>query len=276
MRDIKNRPLIIVRGGGDLATGTIHRLWRAGFSPIVLEAPMPAAVRRAVSSCEAVFEGECVVEGMKAVLAKDAKEAFEILKRGDVPVIVDPEGKTIDKLKPEVVIDAIIAKKNLGTKIDIAPLTVALGPGFTAGEDVDYVVETQRGHDLGRVIKSGTAVPNTGIPGNIGGYTKERVIYAPMEGRFCPIKKIGDFVKKGEAVAVVENDGKTAEVLAQIDGIIRGLLRDGYMVKKGFKTGDIDPRREELKNCFTISDKARCIAGSVLELVCAHLNGKNI
>ncbi|MBQ0079294.1 MAG: EF2563 family selenium-dependent molybdenum hydroxylase system protein, partial [Eubacterium sp.] len=168
--------LVIVRGGGDLATGTIHGLWSAGFKVLVLETENPAAIRRQVSVCEAVYTGETVVEGMKARLVSGVEDVAPLLDEGIVPVMADPKGAAIEHFKPRVVVDAIIAKKNLGTSRDMAPVTIALGPGFEAGADVDYVVETKRGHDLGRIIREGFAVKNSGIPGNIAGYSKERVM----------------------------------------------------------------------------------------------------
>ncbi|MCQ2442653.1 MAG: EF2563 family selenium-dependent molybdenum hydroxylase system protein [Oscillospiraceae bacterium] len=268
--------LIIVRGGGDLATGTIHRLWSAGFPVLVLEAEAPAAIRRQVSVCEAVYDGEATVEGMTAVKIAHWKEAFDIITEGNVPVLVDPAGESIEALHPDIVVDAILAKRNLGTHREMAPLTVGLGPGFTAGEDVDAVVETKRGHDLGRIIRKGTAVPNTGIPGNIGGYTAERVIHAQAPGIFRNRSAIGDIVQAGSTIAAIETEtGEVIPVTATITGILRGLLRDGYPVTHGFKIADIDPRQEELKNCFTISDKSRCIAGSVLELCTAREHAQN-
>lgn len=264
---IENDKLIIVRGGGDLATGTIHRLWSAGFDVIVLEAERPAAIRRQVSVCEAVYVGETIIEGMKAKLVSGIDEAETVLSDNAIPVLIDPEGKCISQLKPKVLVDAIIAKKNLGTTIDMAPVTVALGPGFEAGVDAHYVVETKRGHDLGRIINSGFAVKNSGIPGNIGGYAIERVIKSPANGEFIALKNIADIVEAGEKIAeVISEDGSKTDVITVIPGILRGVLKSGYTVTEGFKVADVDPRKEELKNCFTISDKARCIAGSVLEL----------
>ena len=273
---MRQKPFIIVRGGGDLATGTIHRLWAAGFPVLVLETDHPAAIRRQVAVCEAVYEGSATVEGMEAVLIKDTAEAKKVIDTGKVPLIVDPDGASITALKPEVVVDAILAKKNLGTNRSMAPLTIGLGPGFAAGEDVDIVIETMRGHNLGRIIREGSAIPNTGIPGNIGGYTAERVIHAGAEGILYNVRKIGDIVEQGEEIAYIadEKENRRYSVTATIPGIIRGLIRDGYPVTKGFKIADIDPRKSELSNCFTISDKARCIAGSVLEVVCAF--GSNI
>lgn len=269
---MKRDSLIIVRGGGDLATGTIHRLWSAGLRVLVLEAERPAAIRRQVSLCEAVYEGETTVEGLRAVRISKQEEAEAVWAQNAVPVLIDPKGESIRTLKPDVVVDAILAKKNLGTTREMAPLTIALGPGFTAGQDVDVVVETKRGHKLGRIIREGAAAPNTGVPGVIGGYAAERVLHSPAQGIFRDLHAIGDFVEAGEAIAKVETpDGREVPVKTQIAGILRGLLRDGYPVVPGFKVADVDPRKTELENCFLISDKARCIAGSVLELVVAQL-----
>lgn len=268
---MKKDALIIVRGAGDLATGTIHRLWVAGFRVLALEAEHPAAIRRQVALSEAVYEGRVTVEGMTGVLVENREQMQQVWDAGEVPVLVDSQGKSIRQLKPQIVVDAIIAKKNLGTNRKMAELTVALGPGFTAGEDVDIVIETKRGHNLGRIIRSGQAVPNTGIPGNIGGYAKERVIHADAQGILKNVHKIGDIVTQGEEIAYIQTSSECLPVHATIAGIIRGLIRDGYPVTQGFKIADIDPRQEELCNCFTISDKARCIAGSVLEVVCSAL-----
>lgn len=269
---MKRDDLIVVRGGGDLATGTIHRLWSAGLRVLVLEAEHPAAIRRQVSLCEAVYEGETTVEGLRAVRVESLEAAEAVWAENAVPVLVDPKGSCLKQARPAVLIDAIIAKKNLGTTREMAPLTIALGPGFVAGQDVDVVVETKRGHKLGRIIREGAAAPNSGVPGIIGGYGAERVIHAQEAGIFRNRHAIADLVTAGETIAVIEMpDGNTVPVTTQIDGILRGLLRDGYPVTRGFKVADVDPRRSELENCFLISDKARCIAGSVLELVAAEL-----
>lgn len=258
---------VIVRGGGDLATGTIYKLKRCGFSVLVLETENPAAIRRTVAFSEAVFQGHQTVEGITCYLAESLEQAEEFLREGKLTMLVDPVGESISKLKPLAVVDAILAKKNLGTTRDMAPITVGLGPGFTAGCDVDAVIETKRGHRLGMVLRSGCAAANTGIPGIIGGYGRERVIYCPAEGILRNVKKITDTVSKGETIAVVETEEGIVPVEATLDGILRGLIRDGYPVKVGFKMADIDPRAEEYDNCFTISDKARCIAGGVLEAI---------
>jgi xanthine dehydrogenase accessory factor len=259
--------LIIVRGGGDLATGTIYKLKKSGFPVLILEVENPSAIRRNVSFCEAVYQGTQTVEDMTCYLAGSLEQACRFLEEGKLTVLVDPQAESISALKPLAVVDAILAKKNLGTHRSMAPITVALGPGFTAGADVDAVVETKRGHNLGRVLWDGCAAPNTGIPGIIGGYGKERVIHCPAKGILRNIKKITDVVSKGEVIAVVESGEGVIPVEATLDGILRGLIRDGYPVTPGFKIADIDPRAEEWNNCFTISDKARCIAGGVLEAI---------
>lgn len=261
------KDLIIVRGGGDLATGTIYKLKKSGFPVLILETAAPSAIRRNVAFCEAVWQGKQTVEDMTCYLADSIPEAEQMLAEGKLTVLVDPAGESIPKLKPLAVVDAILAKKNLGMNRDLAPITVALGPGFRAGEDVDAVIETKRGHNLGRVLWTGSAAPNTGIPGIIGGYGRERVIHSPAEGIVRNVKKITDVVAKGEVIALVETERGTVPVEATLDGILRGLIRDGYPVKAGFKMADIDPRAEEYNNCFTVSDKARCIAGGVLEAI---------
>lgn len=259
--------LIIVRGGGDLATGTIYKLKKSGFPVLILEAENPSAIRRNVAFCEAVYQGSQTVEDLTCYQAESVEQAEEFLNQGKLAVLVDPAGEAIRRLKPLAVVDAILAKRNLGTSRDMAPITVALGPGFVAGVDVDAIVETKRGHHLGRVLWTGSAAPNTGIPGIIGGYGKERVIHSPAKGIVRNVKKITDTVSKGEVIALVETESGVVFVEASLDGILRGLIRDGYPVKVGFKMADIDPRKEEYNNCFTISDKARCIAGGVLEAI---------
>ena len=309
---IKKNLLIICRGAGDLATGIIHRLHRAGHRVIALETDYPAAIRRQVSFCEAVYDGSAAVEGVTARLvpaltdaetdtetysgindtpaAHIASEKWDssvieaVLEAGEVPLLIDPKGESIALLKPDVVVDAIIAKKNLGTTIDMAPLVIGVGPGFTAGQDVHLVIESMRGHNLARIITDGMAQPNTGVPGNIAGFTSERVIHAPAAGYIHDVRKIGDIVQKGDEIARIYPDKESYDnalseyvpVNATITGIIRGLIREGYYFRKGFKIADIDPRESELTNCFTISDKARSIAGSVLEAVSAFEHGVKI
>lgn len=267
--------LIVVRGAGDISTGTLHRLFRAGFPVLALESRRPSAIRRRVAFSEAVYDGSATVEGVTAVKIGDAREAAAALADGRLPLLVDPAGDSIRQLRPAAVVDAILAKRNLGTRIDMAGLTVALGPGFEAGVDVHYVIETMRGHRLGRVIASGSAMPNTGVPGMVGGYAAERVIHAPADGKFRMLRDIGSIVSAGEPIGTIVSPEGEVRVRTQIAGVLRGVIRSGYPVVKGFKLADVDPRLEERDNCFTISDKARCIAGSVLELVCAHcLSGR--
>ena len=309
---IKKNLLIICRGAGDLATGIIHRMHRAGHRVIALETDYPAAIRRQVSFCEAVYDGSAAVEGVTARLVPalaDAESDTEtysgendtpaahivsekwdssaieaVLEAGEVPLLIDPKGESIALLKPDVVVDAIIAKKNLGTTIDMAPLVIGVGPGFTAGQDVHLVIESMRGHNLARIITDGMAQPNTGVPGNIAGFTSERVIHAPAAGYIHDVRKIGDIVQKGDEIARIYPDKESYDnalseyvpVNATITGIIRGLIREGYYFRKGFKIADIDPRESEITNCFTISDKARSIAGSVLEAVSAFEHGVKI
>ena len=277
---MKKRNLVVVRGGGDIATGTIYKLVKCGFAVLVLEIENPSAIRRNVAFCEAVYEGKMQVEDMNCYRAENLNQAKEIMRTGSPALLIDPSGECIRQLKEMndgewnyiALVDAILAKKNLGTTRDMAPLTIALGPGFTAGVDVDLVVETKRGHRLGRIIREGAAIPNTGVPGVIGGYGAERVIHAEKAGIFRNVCAIGDLVSAGETIAEIETpDGIRTPVTTRIAGILRGLLRDGYPVTPGFKVADVDPRREELENCFLISDKARCIAGSVLELIAANL-----
>ena len=259
--------LILIKGAGDLATGTAHRFAGCGFPVVMLEVPEPTVIRRPVSFAEAVFLGECTVEGITAKFADSPQKVKSILEAGNVAVLVDPWWSAISTLQPIAVIDAVIAKKNLGTVKSEAPVVIGLGPGFIAGFDVHAVVETQRGHNLGRVIYSGSAAPNTGIPGLIGGYSTERLLRSPAEGVFCGIREIGDQVEVGELVATV---GDTP-IHAAIPGMLRGLLRSGIAVTPGFKVGDIDPRGDR-ENCFTISDKARSVAGGALESLIHLLN----
>ena len=270
------KDLIIVRGGGDLATGTIYKLKKSGFPVLILEVENPSAIRRNVAFSEAIYQGQQTVEDMTCFRADSLQQAENFLQEDKLTILVDPKGEAIAKLKPLAVVDAIIAKRNLGTAKTMAPVTVALGPGFVAGEDVDAVVETKRGHNLGRVIWSGSAAPNTGVPGLIGGFGKERVMHSPAQGILKNVKKITDTVTKGEVIAVIETGSDMVPVEASLDGILRGLIRDGYPVTKGFKIADIDPRSEEYENCFTISDKARCIAGGVLEAILQMKKEKNL
>ena len=259
---------IVVKGGGEMASGVMCRLFKSGFTNIcVTEVSQPQAVRREVSFCESIYDGEKTVEGVIARLIESYDQVEGVWDRNQLPIIVDPEARIIDFLKPDIVVDAILAKTNLGTKLTHAPLVIGLGPGFYAGKDVHLVVETNRGHNLGRIIYEGEAEKNTGIPGVIAGYSAERVFRCPGDGHIKVIKDIRDLVESGEVVAEVDG----TPIKAQIKGIIRGMLRDGTNVWKGMKAGDIDPRGEK-EFCDTISEKARAIGGSVLEGILSHYN----
>lgn len=260
------RGLVLVKGAGDLATGCAVRLRRAGFAIVMTERPDPRAVRRTVAFCEAVALGAAVVEGIEGRLARSPAEARGLARRGVVAVLVDPETRCLAALGPLAVVDARMAKRNLGTSRCEAPVVVGLGPGFTAGRDVHAVVETNRGHRLGAVLLAGEAEPNTGVPGDIEGHTTDRLLRAPAPGRFRALREIGERVAAGELVARVGPH----EVRSAIDGVLRGLLRDGLDVTAGAKVGDVDPRARR-EHCFTVSDKALAVAGGVLEAI-LHLS----
>jgi xanthine dehydrogenase accessory factor len=250
---------IVVRGGGDLATGVIQKFFRAGFQVVILETSAPTAIRRSVALCEAAYDGFAQVEDMNCRRVSDIDELENCWQAREIPLLVDPAGETIGQIKPSAVIDAILAKRNLGTHRDMAPITIALGPGFRAGEDVDAVIETMRGHDLGRLIFKGSAMANTGIPGEIGGKSSQRVIHAPASGAVIHKKQIGDVVQGGDVLFTVGG----IEVRAPFTGLLRGLIREGAAVPQGMKIADIDPRADV--DWHTISDKARCLGGAALE-----------
>ena len=332
-RERKKRELVIVRGGGDLATGIIYRLYRAGFRVLILEAAAPTAIRREAAFCEAVRLGSMTVEGVTArrmdidfaqmkngcvkagadvteaavgqsKTGVDAAEtavsqlkthddmvefAFrqldECWNKDEIPLIVDEQAYAAHVLRPSILVDAIIAKKNIGTDRSMAPLVVALGPGFKAGKrddrdagvDVDVVIE-MRGHDLGRLIYEGSAAPNTGVPGLIAGEDVRRVVHAPAAGIIRNLSAIGDIVEEGQVIARIVPGGTEQRpdgilVRASLSGVLRGIIQDGFCVWKGMKIADIDPRREQQKNCRTISDKARALGGSVLEAIDHYLYG---
>lgn len=254
--------LVLIKGAGDLATGCAVRLSRSGFGVVMTELPAPTAVRRAVAFSEASVAGTAIVEGVIARRVEGASAARAVLRRGGVAVLVDPGGERVARLAPAAVVDARMAKENLGTTLGEAPVVVGLGPGFVAGRDVHAVIETNRGHDLGRVILEGAAEPNTGIPGDIDGHGAERVLRAPAAGTLRTRRAIGDRVGAGEVVAEVEGQ----LVRAAIDGVLRGLLRDGDHVRADQKIGDVDPRARP-EHCFSVSDKARAVAGGVLEAI---------
>ena len=254
--------LVVIRGAGDLATGVALRLWRAHIRVVMTDIPAPTAIRRTVCFSQAVVHGETTVEDVTARRAENPKQALEVLKEGVIPVLADPDGACIPVLKPDAVVDAILAKKNLGTKITDAPVVIGVGPGFTAGVDCHAVVETMRGHTLGRVIHAGSALPNTGIPGLIGGFAGERVLRAPADGVFHQLLDIGAQVRQGDVAATVNSVPMTCT----LDGVLRGILPDGTPVHKGMKAGDIDPRCK-VEHCYTASDKALAIGGGVLEAI---------
>lgn len=255
--------LVMIKGAGDIASGIAMRLWRAGINVVMTDLPRPSSIRRTVCFSEAVYRGETAVEEVRARRAENAADALRLLEENILPVIVDPKAESAKELHPEVIVDAILAKENLGTAITDAPGVVGVGPGFTAGVDCHAVVETMRGHTLGRVIWSGGAIPNTGVPGEIGGYTVERVMHSPCGGVFHALREIGDTVEAGETVATVGGE----PLYAKITGTLRGILPEGFEVpREHFKSADVDPRCR-LFHCFTVSDKALSVGGGVLEAV---------
>lgn len=265
--------LVLIKGAGDLATGVAYRLYRAGMKIVMTDIAQPTAVRRTVAFCQCIYDGTTVVEGVTARRVDTPEQAMACVERGEIPVLVDPEAAIRTQLPFDAEVDAILAKYNVNTKIDDAPIVLAMGPGFTAGVDCHAVIETKRGHYLARVIEEGSAIPNTGVPGDIGGYTTERIIRACRDGVFHPVAAIGDTVSKGDVVARVDDE----PVYALMPGTVRGMLPDGLHVTQGMKSGDIDPRCA-YDHCFTISDKARAIGGGVLEglLYFRRKNGGNM
>ncbi|MDR3561628.1 MAG: selenium-dependent molybdenum cofactor biosynthesis protein YqeB [Negativicutes bacterium] len=251
--------LVVIKGAGDMASGIAHRLHRSGYKVIMTEIAQPTAIRRTVAFAEAIFAGEAVVEGLTAFRAKP-EDAMRVVGEGRIAVTVDPVGRCVKLLRPWAVVDAILAKRNTGTSMNDAPVVIGVGPGFVAGQDVHLVVETMRGHYLGKVIEQGPALPNTGVPGEIAGHTVDRILRAPCQGLFSAAQAIADVVAAGSVVARV--DGQP--VIAAISGVLRGLLHDGVLATPGMKVGDIDPRCVP-EHCFTVSDKARSVAGGVLE-----------
>ena len=259
--------LTVIRGAGDLATGIALRLWRSGISVVLTDLERPTAIRRTVCFSQAIVYGTYTVEDVTAQKADTPAAALELLHRGVVPVLADPKGDCIAVLKPDAVVDAILAKRNLGTKITDAPVVIGVGPGFTAQVDCHAVVETMRGHTLGRVFYAGSALPNTGIPGLIGGFAGERVLRAPADGVFHQLLDIGAQVKQGDVAATVNG----VPMHCTLDGVLRGILAEGTPVFRGMKSGDVDPRCQ-VENCYTASDKALAVGGGVLEAL-LHLTG---
>ena len=253
---------VLIRGAGDLASGIALRLFHAKMEVIMTDLPRPTAIRRTVCFSQAILFGTMIVEDVTAVFAKTSEAAVSILKEKKIPVLADPEAACIAALRPDVVVDAILAKRNLGTKITDAPCVIGVGPGFTAGVDCHACVETMRGHTLGRVITEGSPIPNTNIPGLIGGFAGERVLRAPADGIFRQRLEIGDMVEQNEIAGYVG----TEPMRCQITGVLRGLLADGTPVHRGMKAGDVDPRGE-ISYCKLVSDKALAIGGGVLEAI---------
>ena len=263
-----NEIIIAVKGAGEMASAVAWRLYMSNIRKILmLETGYPLAVRREVSFCEAVHEGEKEVEKVRAVRVQKPDEIKPCWEKNEIAVMVDPQWQTLKAIQSEVIVDAVLAKKNLGTHKNEAPLVIGLGPGFYAGQDVHLVIETNRGHNLGILITSGEAEPNTGTPGAIGGFSEERVLRAPGAGKFQSVRNIGDRVHKNEILGFVAG----VEIRARIGGVLRGLIRPHSQVTQGLKIGDIDPRGE-VSYCFTISDKARAISGSVLEAILRSYN----
>ncbi len=261
--------LVLIRGAGDIASGVALRLYRAGFGVVMTEIARPTTIRRTVAFSDAVTNGAQTVEGVTARLALTLAEAQHFQKLGMIPVLVDPDCACREQLRPDVLVDAILAKRNLGTVLGDAPIVVGVGPGFTAGVDCHAVVETMRGHTLGRVYYEGSALPNTNVPGLIGGFAGERVLRAPADGVFESTRRIGDAVEAGEVVGTVAGQ----PMAATISGVLRGLLADGVEVRRGMKSGDVDPRGER-GYCDLVSDKALAVAGGVLEAI-LHFSAKN-
>ncbi len=259
--------LVMIKGAGDLASGAALRFYNSGFGVVMTDLPQPTAIRRTVAFCPAITEGRAVVEGVEAVFAPTTEAALALTRTGKIAVLADEHAESVSLLRPDVLIDAVLAKYNTGTNIFDAPTVIALGPGFTAKTDCHAVVETKRGHNLGRVYYEGAAAPNTGRPGDIGGYTVERIIRAPKDGIFTPTREIGDTVAAGDRVATVDGE----PVLAGIGGVLRGILPAGTPVFAGMKSGDVDPRGVA-EYCRTVSDKARAVAGGALEAA-LHLTG---
>ncbi len=258
---------VIIKSGGDIATAVAHKLFRAGFPVVITELENPMMVRRTISFANCIYEKTWTVEGVTAVLAEDPLDFMKILRNGRIPVIIDPGCRTKNLIQPVILVDGILAKRNSGTAKEDAPVVIALGPGFIAGEDAHAVIETNRGHELGRILFEGQAAPNTGVPGQIGGYALERVLRSPVPGMVQNHTTIGAAVKAGELICSVEGQ----PVFTQIDGVVRGLIKEGLLVKEYEKLGDVDPRGDT-KYCWSISDKGRNIAGAVLEAILILMN----
>lgn len=253
---------VLIRGAGDIASGIALRLYRAGIQVVMTDLPQPTAIRRTVSFSQAILQGETSVEGITAHFASDISQIEAIWNAGEIPVLADPENRCKKAIQPDVLVDAILAKRNLGTQMTDAPVVIGVGPGFTAGEDCHAAVETMRGHTLGRVIYQGSPLPNTNVPGLIGGFAGERVLRAPCDGVFHQILPIGTVVKSGDVAALVNGQ----PMQCTIDGVLRGILAEGTPVYAGMKAGDVDPRCK-VEYCYSVSDKALAVGGGVLEAI---------
>ena len=264
--------LVVIKGAGDLASGVAYRLHRAGFPLMMTELPAPQMVRRTVSFGQAVYDGETAVEGVTARRVDSPQQALELARRGEViPVLVDPEAQVVDVLRPPVLVDAIMAKRNTGTRLSDAPLVIALGPGFTGGVDCHAAIETNRGHWLARILYEGSPQPDTKTPGKVRGYARGRVIRAPAAGHLHPAARVGDRLRKGDLIGSV--DGR--EVRAMFDGVLRGLIHPSVPLTEGLKIGDLDPREVD-RHCFTLSEKSLAIGGAVLEAILAWMNERQV
>ena len=256
-----------VKGGGDIATGIACRLFRSGLPVFITELDSPLAVRRKVAFAQAIFSGETVIEGIKAVKVQSPKEIIPTIKKGVIPVIADQEASCFNKLKPNIVVDGIMAKRNTGTSLKDADFVIGIGPGFTVGVDVHCIIETSRGHYMGRVIREGTAFKDTPDPAHVMGYTHERLLRAPCPGVVDIVKDIGENVNPGETVAIIGE----VQIKAEIPGTLRGIVHSGVFLEEGDKLGDIDPRGIK-EYCFSISDKSLAVGGGVLEAVLSYIN----
>lgn len=266
--------LVLIKGAGDLASGVALRLFRSGMKIIMTDIAQPTVIRRTVSFAQAVYDGTCMVEDIEGQLVENAAEALKAIDKGKIPILVDPECNILKELRFDVLIDAVLAKVNTGTAINDAPIVVGLGPGFVGGEDCHAVIETQRGHQLARVLTDCAPAPDTGIPGMIGGYAKERVIKSPVAGVFITTGKIGDMVKADDSIGYIQtSNGKKVPVKTVISGVLRGILYNGLTVFQDMKIADVDPR-PVYEHCFSCSDKARAIGGGALEAI-LHFATKN-
>lgn len=268
---LMRKNIVVIRSGGDIGTAIAHKLHRCGFKVLILETNHPLVIRRTVAFAQAIFNGEVEVEGVKAVKVEGLYGIIGAWEDNNIPIIIDKDCNIFREIPIDIIIDAIMAKRNLGTSIDMAPITVAVGPGFEAGVDVDVVIETNRGHHLGKLIFTGFAEADTGVPGNIMGYSNERVIKAPSTGRIKALCDIGEIVEKEQVIAYIEDE----PIQATIDGVIRGMIHENILVTKGLKIADIDPRGC-VEYCYTMSDKARAIAGGVVEAIFHMKKKKNI